>query len=516
MTARAQCTVRSATLRGAEGLLVTVEVAVTCGLPGIAIVGMPDAAVQEARERVRSAISAAGFSVPGSKIVVNLSPGDVRKIGSGFDLPIAVGLLAATGQIPREAVEGRLFAGELLLDGRVRAVRGMLAFGLCAARTGCGLVSAPEAPFVPCDGLEQLSLASLASFHEEEPYQCKRYDSLVGPSADRTVGLVPAGDFRDVAGHDMAKRALQIAAAGNHGLLMMGPPGSGKTMLASRIGTILPPLSQTERLEAAVVHSVAGEEVDGILAGMPPFRSPHHSATIAGLVGGGSPMRPGEVSLAHRGVLFLDELAEFRTSVLQSLRQPMEKGMVSITRADGNVNFPARFMLVAATNPCSCGYAGDDERPCTCTIAQIRAYQGKIGGPLMDRISIQLDLRRLPAKNVLATGTGTSSADLRDGVMRAREFASWRKSREGPSDGRVEGLTERSDSTEGVVAACRLNDEAQAFIASVADAYAMSGRGLINALRVSRTIADMAEKEEVTAEEVAEAIGFRLREGIGG
>lgn len=227
-------------------------------------------------------------------------------------------------------------------------------------------------------------------------------------------------------------------------------------------------------------------------------------------------MRPGEVSLAHRGVLFLDELAEFRTSVLQSLRQPMEKGMVSITRADGNVNFPARFMLVAATNPCSCGYAGDDERPCTCTIAQIRAYQGKIGGPLMDRISIQLDLRRLPAKNVLATGTGTSSADLREGVMRAREFASWRKSREGPSDGRVEGLTERSDSTEGVVAACRLNDEAQAFIASVADAYAMSGRGLINALRVSRTIADMAEKEEVTAEEVAEAIGFRLREGIGG
>lgn len=516
MATRSQCAVRSATLRGAEGLPVTVEVVVSGGLPGISIVGMPDAAVQEARERVRSAISAAGFSVPGSKIVVNLSPGDVRKIGSGFDLPIAVGLLAASGQIPHEAVEERLFAGELLLDGRVRAVRGMLAFGLCAANTGCSLVGAPEAPFVPLDGLEQLSLSSLASLHEDEPYRCKRHDSSAGPSVERAAAFVGVGDFSDVAGHDQAKRALQIAAAGNHGVLMMGPPGSGKTMLASRIGTILPPLSQSERLEAAVVHSVAGEEVDSILAGMPPFRSPHHSATTAGLVGGGSPIRPGEISLAHRGVLFLDELAEFRTSVLQSLRQPMEKGMVSITRADGNVNFPARFMLVAATNPCSCGYAGDPERPCTCTEGQIRAYQGKIGGPLMDRISIQLDVRRLPAKNVLATGTGTSSAELREGVIRAREFASWRKERRSSDEETFGGVLPRKSSTESIVAACRLNDEAQAFVASVVDVYTMSGRGLINALQVARTIADMVEQEDVAAEHVAEAIGFRLREGIGG
>lgn len=513
---RAQCTVRSATLRGTEGLPVTVEVAVSGGLPGISIVGMPDTAVQEARERVRSAISAAGFSVPGSKIVVNLSPADVRKIGSGFDLPIAVGLLAATGQIPREAVSERLFVGELLLDGRVRAVRGMLAFGLCAASMGHRLVGAPEAPFVPLDGLEQLSLASLASFHESEPYQCKRYGSLGGPNGGE-ADSTQVGDFSDVAGHDQAKRALQIAAAGNHGVLMMGPPGSGKTMLASRIGSIMPPLTQRERLEAAVVHSVAGEEVESILAGIPPFRSPHHSATIAGLVGGGSPIRPGEVSLAHRGVLFLDELAEFRTSVLQSLRQPMEKGMVSITRADGNVNFPARFMLVAATNPCSCGYAGDTERSCTCTENQIRAYQGKIGGPLMDRISIQLDLRRLPAKNVLATGTGTSSAELREGVLRAREFSAWRTRGERQSDVADEDARHmKRKSSESVVASCRLTDEARSFIASVADVYAMSGRGLINTLRVARTIADMMEQEEVAAEHVAEAVGFRLREGIGG
>ncbi len=509
---RSQCTVMSATLRGTEALPVTVEVVVSSGLPGIAIVGMGDTAVQEARERVRSAIAAAGFSVPGSKVVVNLAPADVRKSGSAFDLPIAVGLLAATGQIAREAVDGRLFAGELLLDGRVRTVQGSLAFGLCAARLGLGLVTSSSSPFVPLDGLEQHSLETLAALHTADPFRSKDPAPLgsaegKGPSAASVAAR--AGDFRDVAGHDGAKRAIQIAVAGNHGLLMMGPPGSGKTMLASRIGSILPPLGQSERLEAAVVHSVAGEEVDSILAGVPPFRSPHHSATIAGLVGGGSPIRPGEVSLAHHGVLFLDELGEFKPSVLQSLRQPMEKGVVSLTRADGKVVFPARFMLVAATNPCPCGYYGDEEKSCTCKVSQIRSYQSKIGGPLLDRIHLQLDLRRLPSKSVLASGSGTSSEKLREGVMRAREYASWRKARQSE-------VVPRFATEEGLIAACRLDQEAQDFLASVADAYAMSGRALINGLSVARTIADMEEVPEVTAEHVAEAIGFRLREGIGG
>lgn len=509
---RSQCTVMSATLRGTEALPVTVEVVVSGGLPGIAIVGMGDTAVQEARERVKAAICAAGFSVPASKVVVNLAPADVRKSGSAFDLPIAVALLAATGQIAPEAVRGRCFVGELLLDGRVRAVQGSLAFGLCAARSGLCLVTSSDSPFVPLDGLDQCSLESLAALHTEEPYRSKARERI----ACEKGSVVPAGldegvlgDFRDVAGHDRAKRAIQIAVAGNHGLLMMGPPGSGKTMLASRIGSILPPLSQDERLEAAVVHSVAGEEVDSILAGTPPFRAPHHSATVAGLVGGGHPIRPGEVSLAHRGVLFLDELGEFKPSVLQSLRQPMEKGVVSLTRADGKVVFPARFMLVAATNPCPCGYYGDEEKQCACKISQIRAYQGKLGGPLLDRIHLQMDLRRLPSKSVLATGSGVTSAELREGVLKAREYASWRKARQHEAAKRA--LTEES-----VVELCRLDREARDFLEAVADSYAMSGRALINGLHVARTIADMAESEEVGAEHVAEAVSFRLREGIGG
>lgn len=510
---RSQCTVMSATLRGTEALPVTVEVAVSGGLPGIAIVGMGDTAVQEARERVRSAIAAAGFSVPGSKVVVNLAPADVRKSGSAFDLPIAVALLAATGQIALEAVAGRLFAGELLLDGRVRTVQGSLAFGLCAARTGHCLVTSSDSPYVPLDGLEQCSLRSLAAFHTAEPYRSKEQGCTVRSqkrSASARLEEGALGDFCDVAGHDRAKRAIQIAVAGNHGLLMMGPPGSGKTMLASRIGSILPPLAQSERLEAAVVHSVAGEEVESVLAGSPPFRAPHHSATVAGLVGGGRPLRPGEVSLAHHGVLFLDELGEFKPSVLQSLRQPIEKGVVSLTRADGKVVFPARFLLVAATNPCPCGYYGDAEKQCSCTMAQIRGYQGKLGGPLLDRIHLQMDLHRLPPKSVLATGTGVSSAELREGVLRARAYASWRRACRHDEDER-KAPTEKS-----VVEACRLSTEARDFLDSVADVYAMSGRALMNGLQVARTIADMEEEADVSAEHVAEAMSFRLRESIGG
>ncbi len=511
---RSQCTVMSATLRGTEALPVTVEVAVSGGLPGIAIVGMGDMAVQEARERVRAAIAAAGFSVPARKIVVNLAPAGVRKSGSGFDLPIAIGLLAASGQIASEMVEGRLFVGELLLDGRVRAVQGALAFGMCAARLKRRLIGSSDAPFVPLDGLEQHSLETLAALHTQDPYRLRsperpssRAEDAVRPAA--STGAV--GDFRDVAGHDRAKRAIQIAVAGEHGLLMMGPPGSGKTMLASRIGSILPPLAQDERLEAAVVHSVVGEEVESILSGTPPFRAPHHSVTIAGLVGGGRPLRPGEVSLAHHGVLFLDELGEFKPTVLQSLRQPMEKGLVSLTRAEGNVVFPARFMLVAATNPCPCGYYGDEERSCSCRDSQIRGYQSKLGGPLLDRIHLQMDLRRLPSQSVLATGSGTSSAELREGVLRARAYRAWRKERKESFERSGSKATEES-----LVEACCLDEEARRFLASVADAYAMSGRGLINGLQVARTIADMEEKERVSAEQVAEAVSFRLREGIGG
>lgn len=278
-------------------------------------------------------------------------------------------------------------------------------------------------------------------------------------------------------------------------------------MLASRIATILPPLTEDEAIEAAVVHSVANEPIEGIIAGHRPFRSPHHSATQAGLVGGGNPIRPGEISLAHHGVLFLDELAEFRVSALQSIRQPLESGVVSLTRADGNVTFPARFMLVAATNPCPCGYYGDDRHECHCTVPQIHGYQNRIGGPLVDRIDLHLDVRRIPPGQVLEAGLGTSSAQLREAVVRGRAFAAWRRAREAAVG---------THGSRSPLEACALAAGARRFLVSVAELRAMSGRALVRTALVARTIADMAESSEVLEEHVAEALNFRVREGVGG
>ena len=286
---------------------------------------------------------------------------------------------------------------------------------------------------------------------------------------------------------------------------MTGPPGSGKTMLASRLPSILPPLSEAEAIETAVVHSVAGEEVEPILGGVRPFRSPHHSATLAGLVGGGSPLRPGEISLANNGVLFLDELAEFSPSVLQGIRQPLESGRVTLTRTDGNVDFPARFMLVAATNPCPCGYYGDEEEPCTCTHRQMQLYRNRIGGPIMDRIDVHIAVRRIPPGEVLATGHGTSSEELRRDVLRAREFASWRRARNGEDD---KALT-----SEALVRACALTTQDEGFLEGAAKAGRLSGRAIMRTLALARTIADMEESARVERSHLCEAIGFRLREG---
>ena len=497
-----QCTVRSATLRGVEAVPVEVEVVVGNGMPGMFIVGMPDAAIQESRERVRAAIRASGFSMPNERVVVNLAPGSLRKSGPGFDLPIAVGILIATGQVDPRHASGRLLVGELSLEGAVRPVSGILAHALCARDEGCDVVCGPpEGGFVRVEGVEQLIAASLSSFRTGE-FPAGR--PAVSPAA------AEAPDFSDIAGHEMAKRALQIAAAGGHGVLMMGPPGSGKTMLASRLPSILPPLSPAEAFQTALIHSVAGEDPASAFNGIRPFRNPHHSASSAGLIGGGSPPRPGEISLAHNGVLFLDELAEFRPSVLQGLRQPLESGRGVLTRADGNVAFPARFMLVAASNPCPCGYLGDPERECLCGIPRIRAYRNRIGGPLMDRIDIRIDVRRIPPGEVLATGRGTSSEELRRDVLRAREYASWRRARE-----REEGGARSRRGAARLVGACRLSGEDEEFFECAARRNRMSGRAIIRTLAVARTVADMEESLRVGRAHLCEALAFRVREGEG-
>lgn len=495
MGMKGQCVVQAATLRGVEAVPVDVEVCVSNGIPAFAIVGMADASVQESRERVKAALRSCGFVMPANKIVVNLAPGALRKTGSGFDLPIAAGILSATGQIDPQAFAELLLVGELSLEGSVRPVAGLLAYALCARRLGRGMASAPDVCLGAVDGLDRRALNSLSDF---------RFPPL--PLAVGTNQPIQPDtlDFRDIAGHEMAKRALQIAAAGGHGVLMMGPPGSGKTMLASRLPSILPPLSKSEALEAAVVHSVLDENLASILCGVRPFRKPHHSASVAGLVGGGSPLRAGEISLAHHGVLFLDELPEFAPSVLQGIRQPLEAGRIVITRADGNVDFPAKFMLIAAANPCPCGYYGDDEKSCTCTQRQIRSYQGRIGGPVLDRIDVHIDVRRMPPSEVLATGKGTSSEDLRRDVLRARAFASWRLAHSGE---------EKTVSSESLVKACSLSAQDEDFLKDMARRACMSGRAIIRTLSLARTVADMEEQYQVGREHICEAIGFRLREG---